>query len=137
METQNPYLNQPTKRFVSRVIVGHFMHKAVVYHVKTRGVGEADETIILAANHRWRDGYLMVVMREKDMDQKEAQQIAKQYTQQYIWCQYCHNAWDGAVSFRIDIKDNHFVRVVCAVCDPTVDYIAGFWDSIERQVKDR
>jgi len=56
----NPYLNQPTKRFETYVETGSsiaVVHEDVVYHVKH----DADtETIILASNHRWRPGFLIV-----------------------------------------------------------------------------
>ena len=103
----------------------HFRHKGVVYHVKSKG---DTETIVLAENHRWRDGYLMVVYSDKDMDHKEAHKLINDYVNRYLMCQSCYNEWDGATTFRIDIKGGLFVRVLCAYCDPTVHDLVKPYD---------
>jgi len=125
-------LNQTVKRFVTDVILNlthfSFKHKGVVYYVKRKG---DTETIVLAENHRWRDGYLMVVMRDKDMDAKEARELINGYVNRVIWCQKCHSEWGGEVSFRIDIRGNRIVRMVCARCDPTVDDIVRHFENLE------
>ncbi len=130
----NPYLNQPVKRFETDVILGgryfHIKHRGVVYHVKHNG---DTETILLASNHRWREGYLMVIISPKEIDAKEMHKLINDYVNRLIWCQRCLNEWDGAVSFRIDLRGNKFERVVCAYCDPTVDFAVGFFDNMERK----
>jgi len=128
-------LNQ-VKRFETDVILRtkffHIKHRGVVYHVRTDGDTEA---ILLAENHRWRDGYLMVVMRNKDMDSREARELINDYVNGNIWCQECHNMWDGAVSFRVDLKNGRIVRAVCAYCDTTVDDMVKAFDRQEAQIR--
>jgi len=130
-------LNQ-TKRFVTDVILRtkffHIKHRGVVYYVRTEG---DTETILLAENHRWRDGYLMVVYRNKDVDDREAHRLINDYVNSNIWCQECHNMWNGSTSFRVDLKNGRFTRVVCAYCDPTVDDMVKAFDRLEAQIRGR
>jgi len=109
------------KRFETTVIrEGRYMsfeRKGVVYYAKVKG---DRETILLAANHRWREGYLMVVMSPRDIDDKEAHRLINYYANAYIACQRCLRAWDGGISFLIDIKRGEPGEVVCAYCDPTI-----------------
>jgi hypothetical protein len=127
----NPYLNQPTKRFETYVETGSgVVHKGVVYHVKH----DADiETTILAGNHRWRPGFLMVVISPRDITAEEAHRLINNYVNSYIWCHICRRDAVGYISYRIDFDlKSRSGRVVCAYCDPTVDFITGFFDGLER-----
>jgi len=128
-----PYINLPTRRFETYVDFGSgiaVVHKGVVYHVKH----DADkETIILASNHRWRPGFLMVVISPKDITAEEAHKLINDYADSFIWCHTCLREGVGHTSYRIDFDlKSRSGRVVCAYCDPTVDFIAGFFDSLER-----
>ena len=109
------------KRFETTVIQGgkyfSFKHRGVVYYAKAK---DDRETILLAANHRWREGYLMVVISPKDIDDKEAHRLINYYANAYIACQRCLRSWDGGISFRIDVRRGEPGHVVCAYCDPTV-----------------
>jgi hypothetical protein len=134
----NPYLNQPTKRFETNVVFGRgiaVVHRGVVYHVKHGA--DMVETIVLAGNHRWRPGFLMVVISPRDISVEEAHRLINDYADSFVWCHTCLKEWSGDVSFRIDLdlRSGKFKRVVCAYCDPTVDFIAGFFDSLERARK--
>jgi hypothetical protein len=125
----NPYLNQPTKRFETNVVFGRdisVVHRGVVYHVKH---GADMETIVLAGNHRWRPGFLMVVISPRDISAEEARRLINDYANRLVWCYTCLREWSGDTSFRIDLdsRSGKFKRVVCAYCDPTVDFIAGFF----------
>jgi hypothetical protein len=129
----NPYLNQSTRRFETYVELGRdvaVMHKGVVYHVKY----DADkETIILASNHRWRPGFLMVVISPRDITAEEAHKLINDYANSFIWCHTCLRDGVGHTSYRIDFDlKSRSGRVVCTYCDPTVDFTAGFFDSLER-----
>jgi hypothetical protein len=111
------------KRYETKVEVDYtyfsMVHKAVVYVVKFNDNKDI-ETILLAANHKWREGYLMVVMTNRDINEREARKLADEYVNGYIVCDKCRRKWDGIISFRIDIRGNRYERVVCAYCDPTV-----------------
>jgi hypothetical protein len=130
----NPYINLPTKRFETKVEFGNdivVVHKGVVYHVKH----DADtETVVLASNHRWRPGFLMVIISPRDISAEEAHKLINDYANRFIWCHKCLREGVGHTSFRmdIDLKSGKFKRVVCAYCDPTADFIAGFFDGVER-----
>jgi len=128
----SPYLNQPTKRFETDVVFGRdiaVVHRGVVYHVKH---GADTETVVLASNHRWRPGFLMVVISPRDISAEEAHRLINDYANRFVWCHTCFREWSGGTSFRIDLRSGKIKRVVCAYCDPTVDFIAGFFDSLER-----
>ncbi len=92
-------------------------HKAVVYVIRFNG-NRDDEMILLAANHRWRDGFLMVVMTNKDIDDKDVRKLFERYV--HIMCERCLRKWDGGVNFRIDLKGNRITRAMCSYCDPTI-----------------
>ncbi len=111
------------KRFETTVIVSlnrvSIKQKGVLYAVRFNDNKDRRETILLAANHRWREGYLFVVMSNKDIDKEAAHKLIDYYVHAYIACQKCLREWDGGVSFRIDVKGD-YGEVVCAYCDPTI-----------------
>ena len=92
------------------------VHKAVVYVVRFND--NKGETILLAANHRWREGFLMVVMTDKDIDDRTARKLFDRFI--HIMCERCLRKYDGGVNFRFDLKGNRITRAVCSYCDPTV-----------------
>jgi uncharacterized Zn-finger protein len=111
------------KRFETTVVVDlgglSITRKGVVYAVRFNDNKDDRETILLAANHRWREGYLMVVMSNRDIDKETAHKLIDYFVNAYIACRRCLRKWDGAVSFRIDIKGK-YGEVTCAYCDPTI-----------------
>jgi len=85
----NPYLNRPTKRFETNMVFGRdiaVVHRGVVYHVKH---GADTETIVLASNHRWRPGFLMVVISPRDISVDEAHRLINDYANRFVWCHTC------------------------------------------------
>jgi hypothetical protein len=107
------------------------VHKAVVYVVRDSGT---DETLLLAPNHRWRDGILMVVFG-RDIDDKAARKLFYRYS--HAMCERCLRKWDGTVGFRVDLNNGRIVRAVCAYCDPTVyDLVLGYdYEEVARQAR--
>jgi len=123
------------RRFVTKVELRmrHFsiVHKGVVYHVKHNG---DMETILLANNHKWRDSYLMVVISNKDIDEKKAHELINYYVDaKYLMCERCKVEWSGDMSFRIDMENGRITRMVCARCDPAIGFATGFFDALEMQ----
>jgi hypothetical protein len=112
-----------TKRYETQVEVDHkyftMVHKAVIYVVRFNDNNDT-ETILMAANHRWREGHLMVIITNRDVSEKEAHKRLDYLLNSYIVCERCHRELDSFISFRIDIRRNRYKRVVCAYCDPTV-----------------
>jgi hypothetical protein len=116
------------QRFETTVVLetNGFEHKGVVYYAKVK---DDRETIVLAENHRWREGFLMLLMTPKDIDAKEAHRLINNLVNSHFVCQRCLNDWDGAVTFRIDVdlRKNMAERIVCAYCDPvSCDIIKPF-----------
>jgi hypothetical protein len=122
------HAGQPSvRRFEVSVEKFGFKHKGVVYHVKH----DVDtETVLLAKSPGWYGEYLMVVISPRDISAEEARRLINEYANSEVRCQRCRRIFSETTPFRIDLKNGRVERAICAHCDPTVRFAAGFFNQL-------